>query len=43
MVHSVGDFSPPGKCDRMNDMHKDLRLYSKSSLTLIYSKSGGSI
>ena len=20
VVHSVGDFSPPGKCDRMNDM-----------------------
>ena len=19
--HYIGDFSPPGKCDRMNDMH----------------------
>ena len=22
MVHSIGDFSPPGKCDGMNDMQK---------------------
>jgi hypothetical protein len=31
LVHttdSVDDFSPPGKCDRMNDMQKTLELFT---------------
>ena len=40
VVNSAGDFPPPGKCDRMNDMQK---TYARILKAHSHSMSGGSI